>query len=76
MGEKEMDELAALIAGVINGTSQSQDKNDPSMKSKAKYAIDASAKSEALAKVKNLMDRFPVYPQLDIQLLKEAFISK
>jgi glycine hydroxymethyltransferase len=75
MGEKEMDELAALIAGVINGTSQAQDKNDPSMKSKAKYAIDTSAKSESLTRVKNLMDRFPVYPQLNLQLLKEAFVS-
>jgi glycine hydroxymethyltransferase len=75
MGEKEMDELAALIAGVINGTSQAQDKNDQSMKSKAKYSIDASAKSEAITRVKNLMDRFPVYPQLDLQLLKEAFVN-
>ncbi|MDR2952098.1 MAG: glycine hydroxymethyltransferase [Treponema sp.] len=75
MGGEEMDELAALITGVIKGTSQAQDKNDPSINSKAKYLIDSVAKSEALARVKSVMDRFPVYPQLDLQLLKEAFVS-
>jgi len=75
MGEAEMTELGELIAAVIKGTTQAQDKKDPSKKSKAKYEIDASVKAKVLERVKTLMDKFPVYPQLDLELLKEAFVS-
>jgi len=72
MGEAEMKELAALIADVLKGTTQSKDKKDPSKNSKAKYDIDANVKSDILARVKKLLDRFPVYPQLDLEILKKA----
>ena len=75
MGEAEMKELGELIAAVIKGTTQAQDKKDPSKNSKAKYDIDAAVKSDVLARVKNLMNRFPVYPQLDLELLKKAFVA-
>jgi glycine hydroxymethyltransferase len=76
MGEPEMAELGALIAAVLKGTTQAADKKDPSKNSKAKYNIDAAVKSEVHERVKNLMDRFPVYPQLDLQLLKQAFVAE
>jgi glycine hydroxymethyltransferase len=74
MAEGEMAEIGSLIADVIKATKQSQDKKDPSKNSKAKFSIDTNAKPAIQARVKNLMDRFPVYPQLNLELLKKAFV--
>jgi len=76
MGEAEMAELGELIAAVIKGTTQAQDKKDPSKNSRVKYNIDASVKTDVLVRVKNLMNRFPVYPQLDLEMLKKAFVAE
>ena len=73
MQKSDMAELAALIADVVKATSQAPDKKDPSKNSKAKYVIDAKAKTQILERVKTLMDRFPVYPQLDLEMLKRFF---
>jgi len=73
MGKAEMDELGSIIALVLKNTSQAPDPKDPAKKSKAKYIIDAKAKTEALDRVKKLLDRFPVYPELDLKFLKENF---
>ena len=75
MGEAELTELGELIAAVVKGTTQAQDKKDPSKNSKAKYNIDPAVKGDVLKRVKTLIDRFPVYPQLDLELLKKAFVT-
>jgi glycine hydroxymethyltransferase len=75
MGEAEMTELGELIAKVIKSTTQAKDKKDPSKNSKAKYIIDEAVKNEVHARVKTLMDRFPVYPELDLELLKKSFVN-
>ena len=81
MGKAEMEELGALMAKVIKGTTQAllpaakQQGGEGSKKSKAKYNIDAVVKSEVHARVKTLMDRFPVYPELDLELLKKTFVK-
>ena len=90
MGDAEMEQIGSLIADILKGTTQAQvtsakqaqagegsttDKKDPAKKSKAKYNIDESVKSGALSRVKALMDRFPVYPQLDLELLKKHFVN-
>jgi glycine hydroxymethyltransferase len=75
MGEAEMVEIASLIADVIKATTRAPDKNDPSKDSKAKYNIDAEAKASIIERVKNLIGRFPVYPQLDLELLKNNFVN-
>jgi len=74
MGEAEMAELGELIAKVIKSTTQAKDKKDPSKNSKAKYIIDEKVKSDVHARVKTLMDRFPVYPELDLDFLKKHFV--
>ena len=74
MNGAEMEELGTLIAMVIKGTTQAKDAKDPSKNSKAKYIADESIKSEVRARVKKLMDKFPVYPELDLELLKKYFI--
>jgi len=75
MGKAEMDELGSIIALALKNTSQAPDPKDASKKSKAKYIINEKAKAEALDRVKKLLDRFPVYPELDLKLLKEAFVE-
>jgi glycine hydroxymethyltransferase len=75
MGTAEMEELGAIIALVLKNTTQAQDAKDPAKKSKAKYLIEEKAKAEALDRVKKLLDRFPVYPELDLDLLKKAFVK-
>jgi glycine hydroxymethyltransferase len=73
MGTAEMEELGAVIALTLKNTNPAADAKDPAKKSKAKYAIEEGAKAEALDRVKKLLDRFPVYPGLDLGLLKEMF---
>ena len=75
MGKAEMEELGAILALVLKNTSQAPDKKDPAKKSKAKYTIEEKAKAEALDRIKKLQDRFPVYPELDLKFLKEAFVE-
>jgi glycine hydroxymethyltransferase len=75
MGEAEMTELGALIAAVIKGTTQAQDGKDPSKKSKAKYIVNETVKSDVHSRVKSLLERFPVYPQLDLEFLKKSFCN-
>jgi glycine hydroxymethyltransferase len=75
MGEAEMTEIGELLAKVVKGTTQAQDKKDPSKNSKAKYNIDAAVKAEVHARVNSLMEKFPVYPELDLELLKKLFVS-
>jgi glycine hydroxymethyltransferase len=73
MGAAEMEEIGSIIALILRGTSQAPGEKNPEIKSKAKYLIAPAIKAEALDRVKNLMRRFPVYPELDLPLLKEAF---
>ena len=75
MGEAEMAELGGLIAKVIKGTKQDKEKKDPSKNSKAKYIINEETKGEVIARVKTLMDKFPVYPELDMEFLKTHFVN-
>ncbi|MCL2602046.1 MAG: serine hydroxymethyltransferase, partial [Treponema sp.] len=66
MGVGEMEEIAGIVALVLKNTR-------PEGESKAKYGTAEAAKSEARQRVKKLLDRFPVYPQLDLAFLKQAF---
>jgi len=75
MGEAEMTELGELIAKVVKGTAQAQDGKDPSKKSKAKYVVSEAVKSEVQARVNSLLEKFPVYPELNLELLKKYFVQ-
>ncbi|GHV84522.1 serine hydroxymethyltransferase [Spirochaetia bacterium] len=75
MGKAEMEELASIIALVLKNTSPAADPKDPAKKSRAKYTIAEAAKTEALDRVKKLLDRYPVYPELDLSFLKQAFVA-
>jgi glycine hydroxymethyltransferase len=74
MGKPEMEELGSIIALVLKNTKPAPDAKNPAQKSRAKYVIAQSAKTQALERVKKLLDRFPVYPELDLDFLKKAFV--
>ncbi|MCL1813373.1 MAG: glycine hydroxymethyltransferase [Treponema sp.] len=73
MGKAEMEEIAGIIALVLKNANPARDSKDPAKPSKAKYTIAEAAKTEAHERVKKLLDRFPVYPELDLEFLKKAF---
>jgi len=72
MGTGEMREIASIMALALRGSSAAPGKA-PGSKSKAKYSVDPAAKAEAIARVAEVQARFPVYPELDLELLKRAF---
>lgn len=74
MGESDMAELAKIIALVLKNTEPSPIPSDPAKKSLAKYTIAQKAKSQASERVAALLARYPVYPELDLATLKEAFV--
>ena len=73
MGSAEMEEIASIMAMVLKGTSPAPGEKDPTVRSKAKYILAPDLKPQAVARVQNLLGCFPVYPQLDLDLLKKAF---
>lgn len=75
MNTEDMAELGSIIALVLKGTKPAPDAKDPAKNSKAKYVIDAVVKKEAMDRVEKLLSRYPVYPQLDLDVLKSAFVG-
>jgi glycine hydroxymethyltransferase len=75
MGHAEMEEIGALIALVLKGASQAPDAKDPAKKSRTAYLIAPAVEAEAVNRVKALLDRFPVYPELELDLLKKFFVD-
>lgn len=75
MGTAEMLEIAKIIKLVVSNTKPSiMEKGANAGKpSKTGYVIDQAAKTEAQARVKAMLSRFPVYPELDLDFLKEHF---
>jgi glycine hydroxymethyltransferase len=74
MGQAEMDEIGSIIAFVLKNTSQAPDTKDPAKKSRVKYTIAPAVKNEALERVHSVLSRFPVYPEIDLEFLKKAFV--
>jgi glycine hydroxymethyltransferase len=75
MGDSEMKEIASIITAIVSGTKpEIVTKGDNAGKSsKAKYCIDATVKQQALSRVHTLLNRFPVYPNIDLGLLQKWF---
>lgn len=75
MGEAEMREIASIVKLVLANTKPARVESgkNAGQLSKAKYEVDAKAHDEARARVKALLDRFPVYPQIDLAFLREYF---
>ncbi|MDR2601139.1 MAG: glycine hydroxymethyltransferase [Spirochaetaceae bacterium] len=72
MGEPEMDEIGSIIAFVLQHVSKSF--REGGKESLVKCVIAENVRAEAAHRVKNLLSRFPVYPELDLELLKKSFL--
>jgi glycine hydroxymethyltransferase len=73
MGAQEMTEIASLIKLVLDGTKPGvTEKGTPA---KGKIVIDESTREEAKKRVRGLLDRFVLYPELDIAFLKNHFVK-
>lgn len=75
MREPEMKEIAAILAKVILNTQPGTIESGPhaGSPSKTKHVLATEVRDEVRAQVKSLLDRFPVYPQLDLEFLQANF---
>jgi glycine hydroxymethyltransferase len=75
MGGPEMKEIAAIIKIALAGTKPEMIASgaNKGQASKAKYTIDPKVKESARSRVAALMARFPVYPELDLGLMRKYF---
>ncbi len=71
MGAPEMAEIAEILRVVLDNTKPAilTSGDNAGKPSKKKYELDPAAKAEARARVAALLGRFPVYPELDLELL-------
>ena len=75
MGLDEMKEIAGIIKTCLGGVERAVLDSGPSagQPSKVKYTLADAARDEATARVKALLDRYPVYPELDLAFLQQHF---
>jgi glycine hydroxymethyltransferase len=75
MGEKEMQEIASIVKLIVSGTSAKtlETGKNAGKPSKIAYSIKSEVKQEASTRVKTLLDRFPLYPELDLEFLQSQF---
>lgn len=75
MGVEEMEKIAEIIAIVLKNTSPAliESGENAGKPGKAKYQTEEAALREASSKCRDLLKRFPVYPQLDLDFLKRHF---
>ncbi len=75
MGAAEMQEIAAIVKLALGGTKagvveSGANKGKPS---KINYVLDPNVRKQASGRVKDLLGKFPVYPELDLGFLQEHF---
>jgi len=75
MGRDEMKEIAAIFKLVLENTRPGVIGSGPNAgkPSKATFELDESIAAQARDRVGALLDRFPVYPELDLALLQKHF---
>ncbi len=73
MGAAEMKEIAGIIKLVLDGTKPGvTDKGQPS---KGRIVLDSGVKEKARTMVNDLLGRFVLYPELDLEFLKKEFVK-
>ena len=75
MTTDDMQEIAAIFKLVLSNTTPGVIASGPNAgkPSKANFILDDTARDEAQARVKALLDQYPVYPELDLAFLQEYF---
>ncbi|TMB65244.1 MAG: serine hydroxymethyltransferase [Chloroflexi bacterium] len=64
MAAAEMQEIAAIIAGVLRATAPT--KTTSGKPSLANYTLDEPARSQAEGRARDLLGRFPLYPEIEL----------
>jgi len=75
MGKDEMEEIAEIIDLTLKQTRPAilTEGAQAGKPSKRKFELDPGAEAEARRRVLDLLSRFPVYPELDLDFLRQAF---
>ncbi len=75
MGPEQMKEIAAIFKLILSNTKPATiaSGKNAGKQSKVKYDLPAGVIEEARARVKALLDRFVLYPELDLDFLKASF---
>ncbi|MFP6581469.1 MAG: glycine hydroxymethyltransferase [Candidatus Hydrogenedentota bacterium] len=75
MNAEDMKEIASIFKLILSNTSVGVIASGPNAgkPSKANFVLDEAAQTQAQAKVKTLLDRYPVYPELDLAFLQKQF---
>ena len=63
LGPAEMDEIADIITATLSATSPARASSGPS---KAHYILDDTTASTGRSRSAELLDRFPLYPQIQL----------
>ena len=69
MGKDEMTEIADVIAKVLKNTHA--EVSSKGARKKAAYKLDDSVREESIKRVKALMVKFVLYPQIDLEFLSK-----
>ncbi|HEX5504153.1 MAG TPA: glycine hydroxymethyltransferase [Thermomicrobiales bacterium] len=77
MGPDEMRETGAVIKRVLAATAPAivASGKQKGQASKARYRIDPAIAQEARGRVQDLLDRHPLYPELDLGVLPDAYLE-
>ena len=76
MGKAEMAEIASIIATVLRGTKRGTipaGKKNAGQPSNVEYTLDPEVRKSASARVKALLSKFVLYPQIDLDFLRKHF---
>jgi glycine hydroxymethyltransferase len=73
MAPEQMDEIAAIVVTVLKGLSSAETQSG--RKSKKNFVLDPGVQREAGQRVRSLLKRFPVYPELDLGVLEPRFLG-
>jgi glycine hydroxymethyltransferase len=71
MGDTEMKEIASVIHDVLSHTKPVADAEGAM--SKARYEVTTEVKENALNRIQSMLGQYPVYPELDLEFLQDAF---
>jgi glycine hydroxymethyltransferase len=73
MGKAEMREIASIMKLILTNIKPGTKKDGTP--SKASFVLDDKARKEALDRVHSLLGNYPVYPELDTDILADYFIK-
>ncbi|MDR2182791.1 MAG: glycine hydroxymethyltransferase [Clostridiales bacterium] len=71
MGRDEMAEIADIIAAVLKSIKPALDKKGNV--SKARYTLDEDVKTASIRRIKGILDKFVLYPEIDTDFFTKYF---